>query len=419
MKHIGIIAEYNPFHNGHFYQLQEVRKKFPDKEILVMMSGNYVQRGEPAIFDKYLRTQMALAAGIDMVIELPFFLSTQSAEIFARGAILSLYKTGMIDTICFGAECNQTDILYQIADVLVKEPAAFRQKLQELLSNGLSFPKARSIAVANYLNDARISDILCKPNNILAIEYLKAIQYYHLPIHSYILKRSRDDYHNEFLPEYHIENTTQNNIQNYPVCSATALRKELMKEHYNIASFIPENALLQLIQYPYNRPLTFSDFYIFLQKRLMDTKSYDIYQDISPEFANRLSGFDLFPTKSEELLNELSCKNITRTRICRGLLHILLNCKKETINTLKQIEYVPYFRLLGFKNTSSLPKQLKESSFLPMITKVANYKKILSEDAIALFEMQLQADICYRQIYYNKYNEKMPSEYKHSVIIGK
>lgn len=414
MGHIGIIAEYNPFHNGHYYQIHKIKKAFPEKEIVIIMSGNYVQRGEPAVFNKYIRTKMALAGGADMVIELPAFLSTQSAELFARGAVMSLYKTGMIDTICFGAECSQPELLHEVADLLVKEPVAFKNELQKQLSRGISFPKARSIAIANYMGTGKLDDILSKPNNILAIEYLKAIKHYHLPITSYIIKRSKDNYHDEALPD---KTDEAPDMIHHQICSATALRKELFCITQNIKNYIPEQAFHQLEQYPYNKPLSFSDFYPFLQEKIFNSNELCAYQDISPEFANKLLHYDIFPYDVNTLLNELASKNITNTRISRCLLHILLNIKKDQTEELNKLGYALYFRILGFRSTSALPKTLKESTTLPIITKVANYKKILSGFSLFMFENQIKADHLYRQIYYNQYKEKIPSEYEHSVMI--
>ena len=138
MKHIGIIAEYNPFHNGHFYQLQTAKNMFPDKKIIVMMSGNYVQRGEPAIYNKYLRTKCALLCGADMVLELPILFSTASAEYFAHAAIKAFCELGTIDTLCFGAETDDLQLLQHIADILLDEPESFKSVLQTQLRNGLS-----------------------------------------------------------------------------------------------------------------------------------------------------------------------------------------------------------------------------------------------------------------------------------------
>lgn len=417
MGHIGIIAEYNPFHNGHYYQIQKVKKTFPDKDVLVVMSGNYVQRGEPAIINKYIRTKMALAGGADMILELPSCFSTQSAELFARGAVLSLYKTGIIDTICFGAECSKPQLLYQIADLLLKEPKPFKEDLQKLLSQGLSFPKARSIAIANYMDTNHIQEILSKPNNILAIEYIKVIKHYHLPIKPFIIERSADNYHDDTLPKSNHEVKTFDHPFPHNICSATALRKEFFDQKQDISCYIPQPSFHQLEKDPYNKPLSFSDFYPFLQEKLMKKENLTLYQDVSPEFANRLSGYDLLPYELKDLLNELASKNITNTRISRSLLHILLEHKKEQTEQLKELEYVLYFRILGFRNTSQLPKLLKNTTALPIITKVGNYKKLLSGLSLSLFEDQLHADNYYRQVYCNQYKKCMPSEFQHSVII--
>lgn len=416
MGHVGIIAEYNPFHNGHHYQIQQAKKAFPDKEILVIMSGNYVQRGEPAILNKYIRTKMALAGGVHMVLELPSFFSTQSAEIFARGAVLSLYQTGIIDTICFGAECEQPDTLYALAKLFAAEPQDFKEKLQKQLAAGHSFPKARSIAASDYMHDSRLQIILSKPNNILAIEYLKVIIQYNLPLSYYIIQRSEDNYHDTKLPD--ACHQTNENKNTDLVCSATALRKEFSKSDSRISDYIPAASMKAMVQDSYNRPLSWESFYPFLQSRLFYEKNAALYQDVSKELANRISGYDILPAQASLLIAELKSKNITETRLNRCLMHILLRITKEQTNRLKDLDYAAYVRILGFQRNSVLPKLLKEHSSLPVLTKMANYKRIASGFTLNLIENQMFADDLYRQAYFNQYGQCIPSEYKHSVIIS-
>ncbi|MGN0437712.1 MAG: nucleotidyltransferase family protein [Lachnospiraceae bacterium] len=413
MGHIGIVAEYNPFHNGHYYQINKVKADFPDKEIVVIMSGNYVQRGEPAIFNKYIRTKMALAGGADMVIELPPCFASQSAEIFARSAVLSLFKTGTIDTLCFGAESTNHQLLQQIADVLNKEPFEYTAKLQNYLSKGLSFPKARSLSLSEYLDNNEIKDILSKPNNILAIEYLKAIKYYQLPITPYIIERSKDNYHDDQLP-FTMEHS-ENGLLDNNICSATALRKDITNQ--KISRYIPERSYHQFINEPFNKPLFINDFYPFLQNCLLQESDFSSYQDISGDFANKLSKYDILPFHIDSLFDDLASKNMTNTRINRCLIHILLQFKKNDMEKLQSQEYALYLRVLGFRKNSALPKLIKEHASIPIITKVANYNKQLNGFAASLFEQQIKADNYYRQVYFNKYQEKIPSEYEHSVII--
>lgn len=413
MGQIGIIAEYNPFHNGHQYQIQCIQQAFPQKEIAVILSGNYVQRGEPAIFNKYIRTNMALSGGADCVLELPSIYSCSSAEYFAAASILTLAATGAIDTICFGCECEEPSVLFEIASILKKEPSSYCQLLKEQLANGYSFPKARSLALSSYMNNDDIANILSLPNNILAIEYLKTILRYELPITPYMIQRT-NNYHEHNLPS--VKDSSSFGI----ICSATALREELKKENsYDcLKPYLPENVLSALYQASYNRPLFATDFYPFIQHSLLKDGEYlTNFMDISPDLANRINKYDVFPDNMEEFIHGIANKTITQTRISRSLFHLLLMHQKKDYQNFQQTPEIPYCRILGFRKASHLPKQIKDTSTIPVLTKVANYKKILNPDHFSFFDNQIFADNCYRQVYYNKYGVLPPSEFEHSVII--
>ena len=178
MKVAGLVAEYNPFHNGHVHHLAETRR-IPDADYVVaVMSGNYVQRGTPAVIDKYERARMALMGGADLVLELPSLFATASAEVFATAAVSLLYQLGVVDTITFGAEYTDLDTLRKIAMVLNHEPESLQRDLRDALRTGVNYPSARAQALSSYFGDeiANLDEILDKPNNILGIEYLRAIE---------------------------------------------------------------------------------------------------------------------------------------------------------------------------------------------------------------------------------------------------
>ena len=170
---LGIITEYNPFHNGHKLHIEKSKEKTSSKYCIVVMSGNFSQRGEPTIFDKYLRTKMALLNGADIVLELPLIFATASAELFSLGAIDILDKTGIVTNICFGSEEGNLEKFLEVSNILSNETLEFKQLLYKFLDSGLSFPKARLNALEKTLNKSL--DFLNEPNNILSIEYLKAI----------------------------------------------------------------------------------------------------------------------------------------------------------------------------------------------------------------------------------------------------
>ena len=201
MKTVGIIAEYNPFHTGHKYQLDQIRQKLHADYIVIAMSGDFVQRGTPALFSKHVRTRMALSCGADLVVELPVSVSTASAEGFAKGAVHLLSGLGVTDVLCFGSESTDTQLLMELARILLREPEPYRQLLTKNLKDGLSFPAARSNALTLYTHNPQLATLLSKPNTILGIEYCKAILSLKSSIHPYALQREGSGYHDTDLSD--------------------------------------------------------------------------------------------------------------------------------------------------------------------------------------------------------------------------
>lgn len=416
MKNIGIISEYNPFHNGHAYQINTIKKSFPNNKLIIVMSGDFVQRGEPSIFNKYLRTTCALKSGADVLFELPPLFATSSAEYFATAAVLSLAKTGIVDTLCFSAETDQMDVFIKIAELLIEEPLAYQTILKENLKSGFSYPKARAKAVASYLQNDFYEAFLKQPNNILGVEYIKTILKYHLAITPYVIKRKGNDYHNLEL--------------NHPLSSATALR-ESIKKNFTISvkssnfdtlkNYIPESSYQTIIQSQFHMPLYLSDFYNFLQYALWSQRNIlSNYFDVTEDIANLLSSYLQFPDQLDLFLNQLSSKNYTNTRIKRILLNILFQNTKEDMCKYKKQDFISYLRLLGFRASSSnILKEMKKTSNIPIINKVADAKKILTPDTYNTFQKDILISQLYKQAYANKYHIAMPSEYEQSVIIEK
>lgn len=199
MKIVGLITEYNPFHNGHLYHIQKAKEISGADAAVVVMSGNYVQRGAPAIMPKHLRAEVALEAGVPVVMELPVCYASGSAEYFAAGAISLFEQLGCIDSICFGSECGDYKVLERIARVTADEPEEYKFSLQEALRKGISFPRARQMALKAYLKDDSLDVILEQPNNILGIEYIKALYKKKSSIKTYTIKRMVSGYHDEEL----------------------------------------------------------------------------------------------------------------------------------------------------------------------------------------------------------------------------
>lgn len=411
MKHIGIIAEYNPFHNGHLYQLQQLAEHFPDKKIIVIMSGNYVQRGEPAIFSKHLRSEIALACGVDIVMELPSLYASSSSEHFATASVKALSDTGVIDTLCFGAECDDVHALNDIAEILVNETDEYKYHIKKYLSEGLSYPAARSKAVKACFPDYDYDDILRHPNNILAIEYIKAIKRLNADITPYIIKRSGASYN-----DLNIESD---------ICSASALRKHIKDNSTDKFSYssirpqIPAIAYDILNSSPYAKPIFTDDMYPFIQYCLIkNSNDLDKYYEMTEYLSNRINSFNDYNMSYDELVDRLSGKNITKSRIRRCLLNIVLDRSYSTVDPIIRNHSIQYLRLLGFSEDSSyLIKEIQHNLAYPLINKVANAHKKLDGTSFAQFNKEIFANDIYRQAYYNKYGKALPNEYEQSVII--
>ncbi len=411
MKHVGIVAEYNPFHNGHAYQLEKVKEQFPEKQILVIMSGNYVQRGEPAIYNKYLRTECALACGADIVFELPCLFSIASAEYFATASVLSLAATGMIDTLCFGAESEDIEAMTQVAQLLIDEPTDYKVLLKENLRKGVSYPKARSIAVSTYLNNEDYEALLKSPNNILGIEYIKTILKYKLDITPFIIKRQGSNYN---------DNSLTNTFS-----SASALRNAISDlkgepDLSKLETYMPESCYKILTDRTDVRPLFWQDFYEYLQYALWNASSSNHqFFEMPADLANRLSSISNYPADIRDFFEQLSSRNYTNTRIRRTLLNLLLNNTKQDMERIKNYGYVRYLRILGFREKSSiLLRDMKDSCTVPVINKVAAGNHLPSGH-ITFFEKEIHINALYEMAYFKKYKEKLPCEYQRSVIIKK
>lgn len=422
MRTVGIIAEYNPFHNGHAYQIAEIRKQLKADYVVIAMSGDFVQRGAPAAIDKYARTAMALSCGADLVIELPAIWTVSSAETFAMSGVTLFEKMGCVDTLCFGAECDDRNTLNVIADVLAKEPASYKESLSSYLKKGLSFPAARSKAVVDYIGRQKtdtsditatagsLEAILSAPNNILALEYLKALKLRNSDIEPYLIARKGSGYHAE-----EIDN---------PLASATAIRSALENTDAGcdalIASAIPKEAYKLLTEYLAGYPMmSANDFssalsYLLLTQNVEDLAEYaDSNMDIARRIKKNLPQFSSF----EEFCLLNKSRDITYTRMCRIFIHILLNHTKKEYTLAKEQDYIPYLRILGFrKDASPLLSAVKTHSLVPMIAKLADAKNLLSERAIALLEKDIAAAELYESVLARKAGQDARSEFSRGVV---
>ena len=411
-KAVGIIAEYNPFHKGHEYQIRQAKEKTGAEIAVILMSGDFVQRGTPAIFAKHQRTAMALLGGADIVFELPSFYACGSAEYFSSGAVSIFNALNSIDFLCFGSESGEIDTCRFLGKLLADEPKLYKEKLRSFLKQGLSFPAARKSALAEYLKEKDIpfsEDFLDTPNNILGIEYCKSLAAQNSSIVPVTIKRIGCSYHETSLSS------------EYP--SASAIRRELIAA-WNTQKFLSDT--LKNAQPPAVKDylcalleneafLIEDDFSLLLKYELLKNtpESLCAFSDMSPELARRiyhhLKTFETFTQFAEQL----KTKELTYTRICRALLHVLLNIPSD----LPAVSPA-YVRLLGLKKeSSSFLRILQKNSDIPIITKVADYKKLLPKEAYYLFEKDLFASYLYETVKCNKKSAAFTNDLQKPPII--
>ena len=401
MKACGIVAEYNPLHTGHVYQMNKARQISQADCIIVVMSGNFVQRGEPAVIDKYARTSAALKAGADIVVELPVYYALSSAENFARGAVLTLNEMKAA-SICFGAETDNADRLAKISHAIISESPEYKAILNKALAKGLSYPAARQTALLEYLPECK--DIISGSNNILAIEYIKTILGNNLNMTYYPVLREGAGYNDD--------------TDNAEFASAFGIRKMLMSDEHDRLKTYLTPVMYEEISNSKNCPLFPDDFSnIFNHKMLFLKQQCNInhtdfaeklaeYEDITAELANRFAAAFTGRDNIAEFAMKVKSKNIVYSRICRCIMHIILEIRKSMSDSYNNI---PYIRLLGFNKTGQLYLgSIKKELDVPFITKAADYKNELSFD--------LACSDIYTQAVYEKYGYVMKNELQQNII---
>lgn len=386
MKIVGLITEYNPFHAGHLYHMQQARELTGADYCVVLMSGSFVQRGEPAIFDKYLRTKTALLAGADLVLEIPAAFSTASAHEFAAYGVALLSAIG-VDAVVFGSECGQIEILKQAAYALNHESAEFQERLRKGLKAGLTYPQARAKALE--MEDTWAS-VLTSPNNILGIEYLRAAEDLHSPMEFYTISRKGSGYHEDTLAD-----------ANFPSASAIRgiIRNSLSKDKDLLDILASHLPAVTHPAYTGAVPVVVDDFSELLNAAVLQMQATFSIADLSPELAARLAKPPYFPLSFEERIQALKTRQLTYTRVSRALLHLVLGMREEDISRWKEEGYALYARILGFRRQSSpLLSCLHKKSSIPLITKMADAAQNLSPSALALLEQEVYASHLYQTV---------------------
>ncbi|RHQ35807.1 MULTISPECIES: nucleotidyltransferase family protein [Clostridium] len=408
MKIVGLITEYNPFHAGHLYHMQQARELTGADYCVVLMSGSFVQRGEPAIFDKYRRTKAALLAGADLVLEMPVAFSTASAHEFAAYGVALLSAIG-VDAVVFGSECGQIEILKQAAYALNHESAEFQERLRKGLKAGLTYPQARAKALGetqaggtrvenvedfhtntDVSNSHIWSSILNSPNNILGIEYLRAAEDLHSPMEFYTISREGSGYHEDTLAD-----------ANFPSASAIRgiIRNSLSKDKDLLDILASHLPAVTHPAYTGAVPVFVDDFSELLNAAVLQLQATFSIADLSPELAARLAKPPYFPLSFEERIQALKTRQLTYTRVSRALLHLVLGMREEDISRWKDEGYALYARILGFRRQSSpLLSCLHKKSSIPLITKMADAAQNLSPSALALLDQEVYASHLYQTV---------------------
>lgn len=420
MKVAGIAAEYNPFHLGHQKQIEYLKNELKADYIVAAMSGDFVQRGTPALLPKHLRTEMALMGGADLVLELPVSVSTGSAEFFAKGAVSLLEGIGAVDLLCFGSEEGELSPFESASAILTEEPPAYQAVLKEQLKRGASFPAARQQALTACLCGASgapapeaLRRFLSSPNNILGLEYCKALREQNSSIQPVTLLRDGSDYH-------------EGRLQKGRAPSASAVRavfKEaaggdpgkaspLLRE--SLAEYLPD-AVCALLSHSAaeNSFLTEEDFDLLLHYCLLSMPPEEMCccLDVSPDLAARIKNTLNQYRGFSQFTSLLKTREVTYTRVQRSLLHLLLKIREAAFP-------VPYARVLGFKKAAApLLKEINSRSRIPVFTKLSRGELLLDQYGKKVLEENTFASNLYEAVLCKKQDRPFIHEYQKPVIM--
>lgn len=371
MDTIGIICEYNPFHNGHIYHLNKVKEMFPNSLIILVMSGNFTQRGIPSILNKWDKTEIALEYGIDLVIELPFVFATQGADIFAKGTI-SILKELKANYLVFGSESNNIEHLEELVKISFNDN--YQNKVKELLDQGYNYPTALNKAFGNDVN-------IDTPNDLLAFSYIKEIIKQEANIKPISIKRT-NSYHDTKI--------------NSDISSATSIRKAI-EENKEYQNSIPEITIEKLKNNTYIQ----EEYFKYLKYKILSTSDLSIYQTVDEGIENRIKKYILEASNWDDLVLKIKTKRYTYNKINRMLTHILCSFTKEEANLLNEIEYI---RILGFNNKGKkYLNKIKKDVNTPIITNFKNNKS-------KMLEIELRSSYCYYSILEEDLKNKLIKE---------
>ncbi|MBU3160557.1 nucleotidyltransferase [Clostridium frigoris] len=375
----GIIVEYNPLHNGHVYHINKTKELTNCDVLICVMSGNFTQRGIPSSIDKWTKTKMALSSGVDLVLELPSIYSVSSAEFFAQGAVSLLNSLGIVDNICFGSEHGDINDIYNISNILLKEPVEYRLLLKNYLSKGITYPLARAKALYEYstnsnmfISNLLLGNFLNSSNNILGIEYCKSLLKLNSSITPYTLKRIGSTYNSDFI--------------NNEFSSATAIRR-FVKENgisTNFKDYVPYSVFTEIRNlYSKHTKFIFEDsmFPYIKYKSATSKNSFINLPDVSEGLDNRIIKSLQNNLTYASTLEDIKSKRYTYSRISRILCQYFIGFDHFDTTRLRS-EPCPYARVLGFNSKGkSILKSIKTNSSIPLYTKISKkFNETLSLD---------------------------------------
>lgn len=387
MNILAIIAEYNPFHKGHKYHLKESIKSTGASHTIALVSASFVQRGEPSLIDKWTKAEMAISNGIDLVIELPFVYSVQSAELFAYGAVEILDSLRVVNFLSFGAENNNLNLLDKISDIFLKEPDFFKLSLKNFLDKGLSFAQSRELALLEFLKEEGLysddfREVLNQSNNILAIEYLKALKTLNSNIQANIVSRRGAAYNDIKL-------------KSDSFSSATSIRKSILENgQQSVAGDLPRPSYELIKDYSYNH----LDNYLAEINYILNVSKFEDYIqvfDMTEDLANRFLKLNKNYNSVDSLLDQLVTKRYPRTRISRILIHLLARLTREDVVSIYS-RRSNYIRILASNRKGfEIINKIKNSSDIEIINKFSDYYHIQDSNIKKILNYEVTASNLY------------------------
>ncbi len=431
MSTVGIVCEYNPFHEGHLYQVEQAKKLTGADHVVCFMSGNFLQRGIPALADKFTRAEAAVRCGVDVIFEIPFVYSTASARDYATAAVTMMDMSGAIDYISFGAETDDLALLSQIAGIVENEPPQVSDSIRRSMASGMTYGAARAAAIVEYLQgkdiarkdssndsssspESNISSVMSSPNNILAIEYLAALKRIGSKIKPVIIKRLISDYNSSEAV--------------HDICSASAIRSLLGNSDIKtIERHVPEECY-RILNTNYRK--TFPVFEDHMSSLLAAARllygRYDISSslsssgeivDLDQDLYNRMSKIDSDMSFSDTA-KSLKSKNYTLTHIQRALLHYVMQLTKTDYDSYKSDGWIYYLRLIGLNaRAGGIVKQIKKNSDIPVITRAPEAASRLSTAGKSMFGYDVKSTAIYNSLVCSAYGTKLKNEYEHTIPV--